>query len=41
MKKTYFSEQGTEINNVILNKNFVSNHNKQYYKQGAYNFKKI
>ena len=34
-KKTYFSEQDTEIKDVFLNKNFVSNHDKQPYQQAA------
>ena len=41
MEKMYLSEQDTEINNVFLNNNFVSNHNKQPYQQAAYDFKKI
>ena len=40
-KKAYFSEQDTEIDNVFLNKKFVSNHNKQPYQQAAYDFNKI
>ena len=40
-KKKYLSEQDIEINNVFLNKNFVSNHSKQPCQQAACDFKKI